>query len=436
MRLAFALLLVATPALARPGDAPAERADGEEGKPAAARRKVRPEAWVEDSRYHDGAGPVRVQVVASRADLIARPNAGGQVVGTARRGEALRVVRMSRDEQWYLIELGGAEVAWIAAASVKPVAGHAPAGESPTAPPALTDPEPPPPTVRVAPIDEPASKSTRRRRREAAAPRVEPPTVAPRIIGDDQEPPAPPPPEFVPSRFFAQARAGIALFGERFTSNAAGYLTNYQASATAFALAIEVGFRFPIGRYVLLGLDGDYRYAGASGFHVAAPGGDLVLAIQNHDLDAAAALGLRFDALGGVVVSLRVGARLLIELIDQNPKAALPSDRIAAMQVGLRLELPSLYAGLGVRLDGALIAPGSIGETGGLGEGQGAGTIGGTVGVELGYRFGSGVGLVAGYRYTAVSTELAGPSERLPAITQAERSSTTSMISAGLSYAY
>src|SRR4051812_10203425 len=76
-------------------------------------RKVRPESWVEESRYHDGAGPERVQVTAARADLLARPNQGSQVVGTARRNEILPVVRLSRDERWYLVELGGGETAWI-----------------------------------------------------------------------------------------------------------------------------------------------------------------------------------------------------------------------------------------------------------------------------------------------------------------------------------
>ena len=399
---------------------------------------MRPEAWVEDSRYHDGAAPARVLVVAARANLIARPNAGGHVIGTARRGETLNVVRASRDDRWFLVELGGAEVAWIAAAAVKPQKGSAPVGESPTAPPPIADPIASPTAPRIAPFDEPAARPVRKRRRSEPAPVEEPPIEPPILTSTSDSMAAGEAaiPVFTPSRLSLSARAGVALLGERFTSNALGYLTNYEASATAFAVAVEAGFRLPIGRLVLLGLDGAYRFAGATGFRVAAPGGDLVLGIERHDIDAGGTIGLRADLLGGMIVSLRAGVRLLLELIDQRSKAPLPSDRIAAMQVGLRLDLPSLLPCFGVRIDGALIAFGSIAETGGLGEGQGAGTLGGTVGVEFGYRFGNGVGIDAGYRFTEVATDLSGPAERDPAITQARRSSTASLLTAGLSFAY
>ena len=45
------------------------------------------------------------------------------------------------------------------------------------------------------------------------------------------------------------------------------------------------------------------------------------------------------DLLGGVTVSLHAGLRMLLELIDQNAKAPLPSDRVIGLSLGLRLEV-------------------------------------------------------------------------------------------------
>jgi uncharacterized protein YgiM (DUF1202 family) len=105
--------------LARARGEEAQAAGAEE--PLATKRPVRPEAWVEQSRYHDGMGPERVQVTASRTDLIARPTDNAQVVGMSRRGESLNVVRVSRDNRWYLVELGGGEVAWISSQAVRAI---------------------------------------------------------------------------------------------------------------------------------------------------------------------------------------------------------------------------------------------------------------------------------------------------------------------------
>jgi hypothetical protein len=433
----------------------------EEEQPLAARRAVRPEAWVEQPRYHDGGAPERVKISAARVDLIARPTDGAQVVGFVRRGEVLGVIRASRDGRWYLVEQGAGEVAWVAAAQVKPLGGipvrlgdenavaaapQTPISDPPVAPVIEETPPPAPVVVATPAIEEelpppPVEKPSKKRKHAAVVAADPPPAPAASMDGESASAPTSVDGELVAvmapaqqSYLWGSARVGVGLVGQRFTSNASGYLTNYETSADAMALDLELGYHRAIGKRVFIGLDGAYRFAGATGIKVAAPDGGIVLGLQVHDLDAGATLGAHFAVLGGLDASLHLGARILVELLDQNAKALLPSDRYTFFAVGGRLEAPALWRGLGARIDAQLLAPGSIAQTGGVGEGQSDGALGVAVGATAGYSVGHGVTVEAGYRYALMTAHLDGASERNKAITAGDRSTVTHLFTAGIVY--
>ena len=398
-------------------------------EPLAPRKRVRPEAWVEEPRFHAGA-PERIVITAARVDVVARPAAGAQAVGMARRGESFDVIRASRDDQWLLIEVGAGEVGWIPTGAARAVA--------PRGRPQPREPEPPPaPAAAQLPVDvpilqDPPAKGRRRRRSEA--PPVEPPLAPP--VGEA----APPEPATAaassPHGPFAGLRLGAALIGQRFTSNAAAPLANYEAAAWGFAVDVDLGYRYLIAGRVYLGLDGSYRFAGATGYKVTTSGGSFVLGLQQHDAAAAATVGVRFAVAGGLTLSLLIGGRMILELIDQQAKAPLPSGRYLAFAPGLRLDVDRLVGGLGARLEAQLFAPGQLTQTTGLGDGGSDGLLGGSAQGLVRYLFGRGVGLEAGVRWSYVAVHLKGPAERSPGVERADRTNTAITVGGGLSWVY
>jgi opacity protein-like surface antigen len=438
---------------------------------------VRPEAWVEQSRYHDGMGPERVQVTASRTDLIARPTDNAQVVGMSRRGESLNVVRVSRDNRWYLVELGGGEVAWISSQAVRaigvppnttrdvivrppdapppravavaptaPSVARAPFREEP--PPPREEPPPPreePPPPRVAAIDEepppsPKEKKRKSKKERMAVAQIElPPSESARAASDPGEPPSGEVEKEVPPAahggVWAAARGGMAFLGQRFTSNSTGYLTNYETSSSGLDVDLELGYRYALGRWVYLGIDGDYRFAGITGFAVKAPGATVVLGEQVHDIDAGATAGAHFDVLGGLTVSLHLGLRMMLELVGQDAKAPLPSDRMTTMATAIRLEAPKIFAGLGARIDAEIMAPGSIAQTVGLGDGDAQGVFGWSLDGELFYKVWKGVAIDATYRFSTIGAHFEGAASARTKATSADRSTTVQAVAIGVSWA-
>src|SRR4051794_24607086 len=105
------------------GDTPAGAASAG-GKGGGKGGAVRPEVWVEDSRYHAGGAPSAVTVTAARADLIDRPREGAAKVGEVKQGQHLSISRASRDTAFFLVELDGGRTAWIAAAAVAATKGE------------------------------------------------------------------------------------------------------------------------------------------------------------------------------------------------------------------------------------------------------------------------------------------------------------------------
>jgi hypothetical protein len=124
---------------------------------------------------------------------------------------------------------------------------------------------------------------------------------------------------------------------------------------------------------------------------------------------------------------------MLLELIDQNAKAPLPSDRVLGLDAGLRLCAPSLWRSLGVRLDASVLV-GTLAETGGLGEGQPDGTLGFSASGMVGWHLSRAMSVEAAYRFTTVATHMKGAAERNAAITDANRSSTMQLVTIGVTY--
>jgi hypothetical protein len=168
------------------------------------------------------------------------------------------------------------------------------------------------------------------------------------------------------SGVLAAVRGGVAILGQRVISDGAARLASYTFETTAAAVGVTLGFERRVGRRLVLGLDGNYAYAGGSGVRYQAPDGSTgILAVQQHNADAGGSLGVRFHALGGASLRARVGAVVVIDIVDLAAGAPpLPSDRVIGMHAGLLLDVPRLLSlgtrALGVRLGLAAIAPAQI----------------------------------------------------------------------------
>ncbi|HZS37814.1 MAG TPA: SH3 domain-containing protein [Polyangia bacterium] len=496
--------------IARNADDEADAGDEEERKPLASKKGVRPEAWVSSSRYHDGEDN-KMTVAANKAELYGRPASGGAVLGIVRRGEVVHLVRKSQDKRWCLVDVGGGEVAWLESKYVRPGAFRAPVqADEPADPPAPVeksrrapvevverepDPEPPAP-----PPPPPLSRKSKRELRAAAAAAV-PADVAPQQndtderASRDKEEETPPgiaaapvekpakkkgkKPVRLASRggsdvgipssssdpavekslnvgsgsnnaFAAEVSGGIAILGTRFTSNGSGQLANYESSTSAFGIKIGVGYGRAIGKYLRLGLDGSYAFAGGAAVkYMFADGGSVQLGVQAHTLDAGVSAGVHLNVIGGLDIGLRLGMELQLNLIAPAVKAALPSDRVIGMTIGAGIAAPNLVriAGrpLGLRIFGGGLVPADRAQTVGLEDGATSTTMGAFFGGGLSYglfaqppakKYVGQLALEFNYNYGIAATHYNGTSHRNTTITAADRGSAEHLIALGLAYAY
>lgn len=485
-------------------DPPAE--DEEPARPLAKRRNVRPEAWVSKSRYHDGEDS-KLIVSAVKAEMYGRPSTNGSVLGILRRGDQVSLVRKSTDKKWALVDIGGGEVAWIEAKAFKPGAARGPIspdeadGEElpPTKPRKLARVEP----VNGDPDEEPAPKPTKLAKAEvtpepAPAPKkskkdlereAEEAAERQRAL-DDEAPPgmavskkedeAPPGMDKkkkkkkkdvkVASRsdvsvgsaarvsrqmkrpasnnhFSVGVRGGFAIVEQSFRSNAMGILTNYDAQGVAFGAQLGLGYARQIGKYFRLGLDASGLLALGSGYRYVIPGvGTTVeLAMQNYAIDAGISPGVHFDVIGGLNLSLRVGAQMQSNLIQGDTRAPLPSEIVLGMTVGIGLAAPALFhiAGRPFGLYGYAggLVPAMRIQTPGLEEGTDSQTYGATWAVGASFavaqspRWGN-VALNVGYNGGFALTSYTGMARRNTNITQATRGSALHLVTLGISYNY
>jgi uncharacterized protein YgiM (DUF1202 family) len=464
--------------------------DGEEEvarKPLAKKKGVRAEAWVSSSRYHDEENN-KLTVQATKAELFGRPASGGTVIGVVRRGDVVDLVRRSGDRKWCLVDIGGGEVAWIDSKHGRAGAFRAPPADSereaeelppprkakrevvverepeeeeeelppPTPPPptkkgkkqkVVVEEPPPAPEEKVAskgddeepPLEEPKGKKGKKKKllasrdddgvRMAAREKNEATLVAT-------------PAESQGKNFFGiGVRAGVAIISQRFTSNGTGALTNYDAGTTAAAVHVGAAYIRALGKWVRLGLDGSYAFAGGSGVRYrTADDSQIILGMQTHTIDFGAQLGLHFNAIGGIDLRARIGGEIAMNLIQGNAKAPLPSDRIMGMTIGLGLSAPNLLTlanrPFGAHLFGWALVPAQRAQTIGLEEGTKSSTIGATFGGGLSYGLYKGLGLEANYSYGFVLTKYTGPAKRNTSITAADRGNAAHLITLGLAYNY
>jgi uncharacterized protein YgiM (DUF1202 family) len=459
-------------------------------RPLAKKKGVRAEAWVSSSRYHDDENN-KLTVAATKAELFGRPAAGGTVIGVVRRGDIVELVRRSGDRRWCLVDIGGGEVAWIDSKHVRSGAFRAPpadadAVEEEAPPPRKAkrevvverEPEPQQEEEVLPPPTPPPVEKKKGKRAKVVVEEPPPPAQEERVASrEDETPPleetkgkkgkkkkllasrdddgvrlaareksdaalVATPAESQGKNFLGVGvRAGVAILSQRFTSNGTGALTNYDASTTAFGAQVGAAYIRALGKWVRLGLDGSYAFAGASGVRYrTGDGSTIVLGMQAHTIDFGAQLGLHFNAIGGIDLRARIGGEIAMNLIQGSAKAPLPSDRIMGMTVGLGLAAPNLLTlanrPFGAHLFGWALVPAQRAQTIGLEEGTKSSTIGATFGGGLSYGLYKGLGLEANYAYGFVLTKYAGPAKRNTTITSADRGNASHLITLGVSYNY
>ena len=492
-------------------DAGEEASDDEPVRPLAKPRGVRPEAWVSKSRYHEGE-ELKLIVSVNEANLYGRPSATGAVLGILRRGEQVQIVKRSADKKWINIDIGGGETAWIQARAVKPgkVATSTPppdesAQEEAAPPPTITPegakkkaklakaeepppeeeaPPPPPPKkqkkqAKVEPPPEEEAPPPKRKARDVE--NETPPGLAAdggqsAQQGDEGEKPKKKKrkQKKVASRsdessesaegtvvkdywtshgrvyLTPAVRAGIAILSQRFTSNGMGTLANYEGSTNAFGAQIGLGVTGTVGRYILLGGDASYMFAGAAALRYIQPtdGTAVTLGVQSHTIDGGVSAGIHFGVVGGLSVRLRLGGQMVLNLVQPDVRVKLPSDRILGMTIGLSLAAPALFtlAGrpFGISLFGGGLVPAQRAQTVGLEDGAQSTTFGAFFGGALSFvvmqpgqtKYKGQLAIEAAYAYEFVATHYTGLSRRNNTITLADRGSAQHLISLGLGFYY
>ena len=189
-------------------------------------------------------------------------------------------------------------------------------------------------------------------------------------------------------------RAGIAILSQRFTSNGSagpGTLSNYESSTNAFGAQVGLGVYGTVGKYVILGGDASYTFAGAAALRYVLPsdGTAVQLALQSHTIDGGVSAGVHFGVLGGLALRLRIGGQMVLNLVQPDVRVKLPSDRIIGMTIGLGLSAPALFTlgghPLGVSLYGGALAPAQRAQTVGLEDGAQSTTFGGFFGGAISF---------------------------------------------------
>lgn len=490
------------------GDQSASDDDGPV-RPLAKPRHVRPEAWVSKSRYHDGED-TKLIISVNKAEIYGRPSNQGAVIGILRRGEPVQLVTRSPDRKWVNVDIGGGETGWIEARAVKPgkVQTETPppdesAQEQEAPPPTITPEgakrkaklakaEAPPPEEQAQ--EEPPPPPKRGKKAKAEPPPAEeeapppkrrdsedevPPGLASSDSGDET-PPEEKPKKKRKSRKLASrddsetaaaaegqvvsdtwrtrgriyvtpgVRAGIAILSQRFTSNGTGALTNYQSSTNAFGAQVGIGVWGTLGRYLVLGVDGSYQFAGAAALRYIDPssGSAINLGVQSHTIDAGLSAGVHFAVVGGLTLRLRLGGEMILNLVQPDVRAKLPSDRILGMTIGLGLSAPALFTiggrPFGAQVFGGGLVPAQRAQTVGLEDGAQSTTYGAFFGGGLSFvlmqpnleKYKGQLALEAAYSYQFAATHYTGLSRRNNTITVADRGSAQHLIALGLGFYY
>jgi hypothetical protein len=234
-------------------------------------------------------------------------------------------------------------------------------------------------------------------------------------------------------------RAGVAILSQRFTSNAVGSLTNYEANTTAFSVQVGAGYQRAVGKYFRIGIDASYAFVGAAGVRYRLSNGDSpVLAVQTHVIDGGISPGVHFDKAGGIDLKLRLGIGITTNLIETTQQVAPPSDQIIGMTAGLSLAFPSLFtvAGRSFGLAGyaGVLAPAKRFQVVNLEDGKDSTTIGATFAGVASFQLYKGLGMEAAYTYSFAATHFTGPASRNNNITEADRGSAHHLILLGLTY--
>jgi hypothetical protein len=243
---------------------------------------------------------------------------------------------------------------------------------------------------------------------------------------------------------------GFAILGSRFTSNGTGQLANYESSTSALGVKLGLGYGRAIGKYLRLGVDASYTFAGAAAVkYMFADGGSVQLGVQSHTIDGGVSGGVHLNVIGGLDIGLRLGFELGLNLIASSIKAPLPSDRVVGMTIGAGIAAPNLlHIGgrpLGLRFYGGGLVPADRAQTVGLEDGATSSTLGAFVGggLSLGLfnpahqkKYVGQLALEFNYNYGIAITHFGGVSHRNTTITSADRGSAQHLIALGLAYVY
>ena len=244
------------------------------------------------------------------------------------------------------------------------------------------------------------------------------------------------------------ARAGVAILSQRFTSNGSSLLSNYEASTNAFGAQVGLGIWGALGKHALLGADASYTFAGAAALRVPTAAAPVKLAVQAHTIDGGVSGGLRFRALGGLSVRLRLGGQLVLNLIEPSNAAKLPSDRIVGMTIAAALAIPALFSikdhPFGLHVIGGGLVPAQRAQTVGLEDGAKSSTFGaffaGGVMIQVmrpsTENYHGSLTFDVDYAYEFAATHYTGQSRRLADVTIADRGSAQHLLSLGLTFTY
>jgi hypothetical protein len=237
---------------------------------------------------------------------------------------------------------------------------------------------------------------------------------------------------------------------QKFSSTGTGALTNYETSTGAFGAQVALGLWGTAGRFLLFGGDASYTFAGGAQLKYTPMQGaqPVLLSIQSHTGDAGVTGAVHFNVLGGLTLRLRIGAHLVLNAIQQDVRAKLPSDLIIGLSLGTGITVPALFyineRPVGVSAFTAGLLPAERQQTPGLEDGAQSSTWGALVAGALSFallspsyaRSHGQLALEFDYGYEFATTHYTGPAKRNTSINGADRGSAQHLITAGLTYYY
>jgi hypothetical protein len=363
-------------------------------------RLDRPEAWVSNSSYYLRNNQ-RVRAAETTA-IRARPDATSQQLGVLASGETLKLRRLSTDQSWAMVTIGGGESGWVQMATVKIENLATPEGE-------------PGQAVHAA--------------REGKIAEAQVVTVV--------KPPEP------SHALLLAAAVGVAGIDRRLVSNGSGALAAYEVDATAVVALASAGWARAFKRHGLVAVDASYLFAGAARVRYRDSATTAIMSLSQHQAGAGVTLGVRGDAAGGIDAWLRGGAELTLTIIDPNVAARLASDRLIAPTVAIgfdaaRLAAPGGHAiGLHLFARGLLYGQMSENLSDGSEHGTWGATFGGSISADLWRsRRGGDLLLALGYNYGFTQSRFTGAADRDPTATKSTLGSAQHLGTLAFAYAY